>query len=117
MRLVTKIITRQLFIIELTPKLGKNRGVGSPFSDSTNTLEIDKLFNCFENTARKNNISELLIGRVKALSAHTGLDLQSCNTDDFRVTELKIFLKKHSQNILLQVDKSPDLIYVRKSDY
>ena len=55
--------------------------------------------------------------KKKALSAHTGLDLQSCNTDDFRVTESKIFLKKHYQNILLQVDKSPDLIYVRKSDY
>jgi hypothetical protein len=55
-------------------KLGKNHGVGSLKGESTNTLEIDKLFNCFENTARKNNISELLKGRVKALSAHTGLD-------------------------------------------
>ena len=91
--------------------------MGSPFSDSRNALEIDKLFNCFENTARKNNISELLIGRVKPSSAHTGIDLQSCNTDDFRVTEMKKFLKKNPQTILLQVDKSPDLIYVRKSDY
>ena len=110
--------------IEIPPKvldllqLGKNRGVGAPFrDDSTNILEIDKLFHTFENIARKNNISELLIAKIKGLSIMSGLDIQSCTTDDSRVTELKNFLKKYPQNILLQVDKSPDLIYVRKLDY
>ena len=98
-------------------KFGKNLGVGAPFSDSTNILEIDKLFNCFEYTARQNNISELLIGRIKSLSALTGLDIDSCKTDDSRVTALKNFLKKYPENILLRVDKSPDLIYVQKADY
>jgi hypothetical protein len=95
-------------------RLGKNRGVGAPFSDNTNILEIDKLFNCFEKTARKNNIPERLIARIKGLSNLTGLDVESCKTDDPRVTEFKAFLKKYPQNILLQVDKSSDLIYVKK---
>jgi hypothetical protein len=46
-----------------------------------------------------------------------GLDVKSWKTVDFRVTELKMFLKKCPQNILLHVDKSPDLIYVNKSGY
>ena len=80
--------------IEMLPKvldllqLGKNRGVGAPFrDDSTNILEIDKLFHTFENIARKNNISELLIAKIKGLSIMSGLDIQSCTTDDSRVTE------------------------------
>jgi hypothetical protein len=98
--------------------LVKTEELVPPFrDDSTNILEIDKLFHTFENIASKNNISELLIAKIKGLSIMSGLNIQSCTTDDSRVTELKNFLKKYPRNILLQVDKSLDLINVRKSDY
>ena len=46
-----------------------------------------------------------------------GLDIESCKTNDSRIVELKKFLNKYPENILLKVDKAPDLIYVPKSDY
>ena len=96
---------------------GKNTGIGSPFSDSSNIIEVDKLFSRFENVARQNDISELLIARIKGHSNLSALDIQACKTNDPRVIELKRFLNNNPENLLLRVDKSPDLIYVRKSDY
>jgi hypothetical protein len=97
--------------------MGKNVRIGAPFSNSNNILQVDKLFNNFANSARKSKVSELLIGRMKSLSALAGIDIQSCRTDDSRVNELMQCLKKNPKNIMLQVDKSPDLIYVKKCEY
>ena len=80
-------------------------------------MEIEKLNSKFASTARQNAVSEHLIARIKGLSILAGEDINSCRTHDSRVAELKQFLKKHPQNILLQVDKTPDLIYVEKSEY
>ena len=40
-------------------RFGKNRGIGSPFKDHTNIIEIDKLVKSFEHNARKNNVPSL----------------------------------------------------------
>ena len=91
---------------------GKNLGIGSFFDSSNNILEIEKLNSKFASTARQNAVSEHLIARIKGLSILAGEDINSCRTHDSGVAELKQFLKKHLKNILLHVDKSPDLIYV-----
>ena len=75
------------------------------------------MFSSFQDNARKNKIPELLIARIKGLATMAGVDIQTCKTEDPRVHELKSFLKKYPENLLLQVDKSPDLIYVKRADY
>ena len=80
----------------------KNTGIGSPFSDSSNIIEVDKLFSRFENVARQNDISELLIARIKGHSNLSALDIQACKTNDPRVIELKRFLNNNpSTNVII----------------
>ena len=98
-------------------KHGKNLGIGSAFNNSNNILDIDSLFNKFATSARNNAVSEHLIARIKGLSILAGEDINSCRTHDSRITELKQCLKKYPEHILLQVEKSPDLTYVKKSEY
>ena len=111
----TDVVIRP-YVFELL-KNGKNLGIGSAFNNSNNILEIDRLFNKFATSARNNAVSEHLIARIKGLSILAGEDINSFRTHDSRITELKQFSKKYPENILLQVDKSPDLIYVKKSEY
>ena len=97
--------------------LGKNRGIGFPFKDNNCILEVDKLFNCFQKVAREQNMSELTLARMKSHATLCGLDIYDCTTNDPDVLELKRFLKANDQIILLEVDKSPDLIFLNKTDY
>ena len=97
--------------------IGKNWGIGSPFKDNKAILEVDRLFDAFQREARKCNISELTLARMKSHATLCGLDIYDCTTNDQNVTDLKKFLKENPQIILLEVDKSPDLIFLHKTDY
>ena len=97
--------------------LGKNRGIGSPFKDNNCILEVDRLFQSFQKVARQQNMSELTLARMKSHATLCGLDIYDCTTNNPDVLELKRFLKANQQIILLEVDKSPDLIFLNKIDY
>ena len=62
-------------------------------------------------------MSELTLARIKSHATLCGLDIYDCTTNNPDVLELKRFLKANQQIILLEVDKSPDLIFLNKIDY
>ena len=98
-------------------KLGKNRGIGSPFKDPANILEIDNLVLNFQNTARNENVSELTLARIKSHAAISGLDIHDCTTFNPKVQDFKKKFKNHPDQIFISVDKSPDIMFMNKIDY
>ena len=51
---------------------------------------------------------------MHAFSILTSLDIDECKTDDLRVKKFKIFLKNHPDQMFLQIDKDPNLIFLDK---
>ena len=54
---------------------------------------------------------------MHAFSILTSLDIDECKTDDLRVKKFKIFLKNHPDQMFLQIDKGPNLIFLDKKTY
>ena len=98
-------------------ELGQNRGIGSPFKDPTNILEIDKLVTTFQKEARKDNISELTLARMKAHAQLASLDVHDCTIFDQEIQDFRKFINNHKDQIFVSVDKSPDIMFINKIDY
>ena len=97
--------------------LGKTRGCGSFISNPTNILQVDDLFENFQGEARKQKNPELTIAKIKAFSILTSLHIDECKTNDSRVKDFKKFLKEHQEQMFLQIDKGPNLIFIDKKTY
>ena len=98
-------------------QFGPGRGIGNSNFGTKVPVEINKLFESFERTARESGISEDQIALIKAHCIFTNHNLKTCLTDDTRAKKLVDFQKAHPELVLLQVDKSKDLILTHRKSY
>ena len=85
--------------------------------DPANILEIDKLVTSFQGIARKNNMSELTLARMKSHASICSLDIHDCTTVNPQIQDFKNFIKNHEDQIFIGVDKSPDIMFINKIGY
>ena len=80
-------------------------------------MAIENLFNTFQNYGRENKINEKILEEVHAHTILTGLDLEKSYTSDPRAHKLVKFLNENKNLVLLNVDKSPSVCFIERTDY
>ena len=98
-------------------ELGSKRGIGGIPFDSSNYIEIGKLFNEFQKRAREQQIPETEIEVMRSHCILTGQSLRQCFTDDSRVRALHEFQRKNPDVCFVNVDKTSNICLMYKSQY
>ena len=97
--------------------MGKNFCGGRSAREINNCLEIQNIFTKFRDYCRSLNISESIIENVRCHSVLITQDLECCKTYDKIILSLLKFSRENSNKVIINVDKSVDIVILYKEEY